>query len=43
MPITNGYAALADLRAHMGDTGTVLVTAVAERAIEAASRAIDRH
>lgn len=43
MAITNGYATLAELREHMGDTGTVLTAAVAERAIEAASRAIDRH
>lgn len=42
MAITNGYATLAELREHMGDTGTTLTTAVAERAIEAASRAIDK-
>jgi hypothetical protein len=40
--ITNGYATLAELREHMGDTSTTLTTAVAERAIEAASRAIDK-
>ncbi|HET8684780.1 MAG TPA: hypothetical protein VFM54_23345 [Micromonosporaceae bacterium] len=43
MAITNGYATLAQLREHLGDTGTTLTAAVAERAIEAASRAIDRH
>jgi hypothetical protein len=43
MPITNGYATLAEFREHMGDTGTVLTAAVAERAITAASRAIDKH
>lgn len=43
MAITNGYATLAELREHMGDTNTVLTAAVAERAIEAASRAIDRY
>lgn len=42
MAITNGYATLAELREHMGDTNTVLVAAVAERAINAASRAIDK-
>lgn len=42
MPIVNGYATLAELREHMGDTNTVLVAAVAERAVNAASRAIDR-
>jgi hypothetical protein len=40
--ITNGYATLSELREHMGDTSTTLTAAVAERAIEAASRAIDR-
>lgn len=43
MAIANGYATLAELREHMGDTSTTLTAAVAERAIEAASRAIDRH
>lgn len=42
MAIVNGYCTLAELREHMGDAGTVLTTAVAERAIEAASRAIER-
>jgi hypothetical protein len=43
MAVVNGYCTLAELREHMGDTGTTLTTGVAERAIEAASRAIDRH
>lgn len=42
MAVVNGYTTVAELREHVGDTGTVLTTAVAERAIEAASRAIDR-
>lgn len=40
--VGNSYCTLAELREHMGDTSTVLVQAVAERAITAASRAIDR-
>lgn len=43
MAVVNGYCSLAELREHMGDTGTTLTAAVAERAIEAASRSIDRH
>jgi hypothetical protein len=43
MAITNGYATLAELREHIGDTATVSTTAVVERAITAASRAIDKH
>ena len=42
MAITNGYATLAQFRVHMGDTGTTLNTDLSERAIESASRAIDR-
>jgi len=41
--ITNGYATLDQFREHIGDTATVAVAAVAERAITAASRAIDKH
>lgn len=43
MALTNAYATLAELREHMGDTNSVLVAAVAERAINAASRAIDKY
>lgn len=43
MAIVNGYTDLTNFRSHMGDTATTLTAAVAERAIEAASRAIDRH
>jgi hypothetical protein len=41
--ITNGYATLAEFREHIGDTASVATAAVAERAITAASRAIDKH
>lgn len=43
MSITNGYATLAQFRTHMGDTTTKLSTELCERAISAASRAIDRY
>jgi hypothetical protein len=43
VPLTDAYCTLAELREHMGDTSTTLTAAVAERAINAASRAIDRH
>jgi hypothetical protein len=41
--ITNGYATAAELREHMGDTSTTLPNALVERAINATSRAIDKH
>lgn len=43
MAIVNGYASEAELREHMGDTASALDQQVVERAVEAASRAIDRH
>lgn len=43
MAVINGYCTLAELREHAGDSGTTMTAAVAERAIEAASRAIDRY
>jgi hypothetical protein len=39
--VTNGYATLVQLREQFDDDGTVLPTALAERAINATSRAID--
>jgi hypothetical protein len=41
--VTNGYTTVAELRAHFGDTGTTLPVADLERAINATSRAIDKH
>jgi hypothetical protein len=41
--VTNGYCTVAELREQFGDTGTVLTAALLERAINAASRAIDRY
>lgn len=43
MAIVNGYAAVADLREHFGDTGTVLDEQLLERDIESASRQIDEY
>lgn len=43
MPIVNGYCSAADLKEHFGDTNLVLNTNLVERAINAASRAIDRY
>lgn len=43
MTVTNGYCTLADLRGHLGDTGTTLSTTLLERAINATSRAIDQY
>lgn len=42
MALTNAYITLAQLREHAHDSGTTLTEAVAERAINAASRGIDR-
>lgn len=42
MTVTNGYATVAELRAHFGDVSTLPVADL-ERAINATSRAIDRH
>lgn len=43
MAVVNGYATVAELREHFGDTGSLLTTALLERAINATSRAIDKH
>lgn len=43
MAVTNGYCTLAQLRTHLGDTGSTLTTELLERAINATSRAIDEH
>lgn len=43
MTVTNGYCTVADLRGHLGDTGTALNATLLERAINATSRAIDRY
>lgn len=42
MAITNGYCTLTQLREQFDDDGTVLPTNLAERAVNAVSRAIDR-
>jgi hypothetical protein len=41
--VVNGYCTTAQLREHLEDTGTTLPAALLERAINASSRAIDRH
>jgi hypothetical protein len=43
MAVVNGYCEITDLRSHLADGSTKLDTASLERAINAASRAIDRH
>lgn len=43
MAEVNAYASVAQLRTHLGDPGTALTTALLERAVNAASRAIDKH
>lgn len=43
MAVTNGYATTAQLREQLGDTGSKLTTALLERALNATSRAIDKH
>lgn len=43
MAVVNGYCTLAELRTQLGDTGSALSTELLERAINATSRAIDRH
>ena len=43
MALTNAYATLAEVRDHLKDDGAKLTPAVLERAINAASRAVDRH
>jgi hypothetical protein len=41
--ITNGYCSQADLRTHLGDASSIIDSGLMDRAINAASRAIDRH
>lgn len=43
MTVTNAYCTEADVRAHLGDAGGKLDAALLDRAINAASRAIDRY
>lgn len=43
MAVTNGYCSLAELQQHFGDAGSKLDEDLLERAINATSRAIDRH
>jgi len=43
MTVTNGYCTNSELRIHLGDSGTTLNAALLDRAINAASRAIDQH
>lgn len=43
MAVVNGYCTTQDVRDHLGDPDTKLTTALLEKAINAASRAIDRH
>lgn len=43
MAVTNGYCTTAQLRTHLADSGSSLTTELLERAINASSRAIDRH
>ena len=43
MAVTNGYCTTAELREHLADGSSILTTALLERAINSASRAIDRY
>lgn len=43
MAVTNGYATLAQLREHLGDAAATVSTEGLERALNATSRAIDKH
>lgn len=43
MTVTNGYCTNAELRIHLGDAGTTLNAALLDRAVNAASRAIDKY
>lgn len=42
MAVVNGYTTVAEMREHLSDTNSVLDNEIIERAIEAASRTIDR-
>ena len=43
MAVVNGYCTTAELREHLGDSGSTLTTALLERAINSASRAVDHY
>lgn len=43
MAVTNAYATVAQLRTHLGDTNSTQNLELLERAINATSRAIDKH
>lgn len=43
MALVNAYATVAQLREHLADSGSALTTALLERALNATSRAIDKH
>lgn len=43
MPLTNAYATVAQLREHLSDGSSVLTSGLLERALNASSRAIDKH
>lgn len=43
MAVTNGYCTVEDLRSHLQDSGSRLDTGLLEKAITAASRAVDQH
>ena len=43
MTVTNGYCTAAELRIHLGDAGTTLNATLLDRAVNAASRAIDKY
>lgn len=43
MAVVNGYATVQELRDHLGDGSSNLTAALLERAINASSRAIDKH
>lgn len=43
MAVTNGYCTVAQLREHLVDASSALTTALLERAVNASSRAIDKH
>jgi hypothetical protein len=43
MAVVNGYCTTAELRTHLGDSGSALTTELLERAINSTSRAIDRY
>lgn len=42
MPVVNGYCSVEEVRGQLADTGSRLDTALLERAVSAASRAVDK-